>query len=172
MNKSGNTTINKNSSSRPQLYAPKANKRATLRVTPQAKRLAAQAATPRIVPRSPQLGSPSAIHPCQQSKHSYREGLHQLHWVILGRNSIVGGNNLAGYTLQIWSCITKCFFLKTKRVIDHANALRNPKAYMITHELCCQKRWEGHHHYLYRAGVLFYSARRDSSQGQTFSQGN
>ena len=171
-NKSGNTTINKNSSSRPQLYAPEANKRATLRVAPQTKRLAARAATPRIVPRSPQLGSPSAIHPCQQSKHSYREGLHRLRRVILGRNSIAGGDNSAGNTLRIQSCITKCFFPKTKRVIDHANALRNPKAYTITHELCCQERWGGHHHYFYRAGVLFYSAQRDSSQGQTFSQGN
>ncbi len=32
------------------------------------------------------------------------------------------------------------FFPKTKRVIDHANALRNPKAYTITNELCCQER--------------------------------
>ncbi len=145
-------------SSRPQLYAPEANERATLQVAPQAKRHAAQAATPRIVPRSPQLGSPSAIHPCQRSGHNYRKGLHQLRRVILGRNSIAGGNNLAGNTLRIRSCITKCFFLKTKQMINHANALRNPKAYMITHELCCQERWEGHHHYLYRAGVLFYSA--------------
>ncbi len=38
-----------------------------------------------------------------------------------------------------------------------------------SHELCCQERWGGHHHYLYRAGVLFYSAQRDLSQGQTFS---
>ncbi len=141
-------------------------------MAPQAKRLAARAATPRIVPRSPQMGSPSAIHPCQQFEHSYRKGLHQLRRVILGRNSIAGGDNLAGNTLQIWSCITKCFFSKTKRVINHANALRNPKAYMITHELCCQEQWEGHHHYLYRAGVLFYSTQRDLSQVQTFSQGN
>ncbi len=149
-----------------------ANERVTLQVTPQAKRLAAQAATPRIVPRSPQLGSPSAIHPCQRSKHSYREGLHGLRRVILGRNSIAGGNKLAGNTLRIRSCITKCFFPKTKQVIDHANALRNPKAYTITHELCCQERWGGHHHFLYRVGVLFYSARRGLSQGQTFSQGD
>jgi hypothetical protein len=120
----------------------------------------------------PQLGSLSAIHPCPQSKHSYRKGLHRLRRVILRRNSIAGGDNLAGNTLRIRSCITKCFFPKTKRVIDHANALRNPKAYTITHEICCQEQWEGHHHYSYWAGVLFYSARHDSSQGQTFSQGN
>jgi hypothetical protein len=99
---------------------------------------------------------------------SYFVIFHRLSRVILGRNSIAGGDNLAGNTLQIRSCITKCFFPKTKRVIDHANALRNPKAYTITHELCCQERWGGHHHYLYQAGVLFYSARRDLSQGQIF----
>jgi hypothetical protein len=77
-----------------------------------------------------------------------------------------------GILYESWSCITKCFFPKTKQVIDHTNVLRYPKACTITHELCCQEQWRGHHHYLYRAGVLFYSARRDSSQGQTFSQGD